>query len=288
MVGPSLGRAEVRERPWGWVGCPVPLGTGRFYGSVPLVAGWFCRAETLVGWWFSGTVPVIAGRFYGAIPLVVGRFRGAVPTRGLVRPAVPIRGLARPAVSLLFEFRVGRQGVLFLRAVARRPAVVAVAVLPPGATLGGGVAVLLRPAAATLSPGLAVQNAVQEAVVIAPVVAGAAVGRAQRTVAVPRAPPPLLWGGAAPAPAFIVVLLLATETARGAAAAVVPVIVPVPGLPSANVRAAVRAGKLLQLVQRAGASSAAQRLPLQVLGARIPPASHQSKQPRLRKSLYNT
>lgn len=171
---------------------------------------------------------------------------------GRIHSAVPLHHGVGPSVSLRLQLAVRGQWVVLLWTVARRPAVVTVAAFPPGAAFGRGVAVLVHPGGASPRPGLALQGAVEEGIVVASAVKRAVGG----SVAVPRVPPLLRERrGAAAAP---VVLLVPVGTPGWA---VVPLVGPVSGLRPPASRA-VGTGEVLQLVQGACAPPSAQRLPL--------------------------
>lgn len=180
---------------------------------------------------------------------------------GRIYSAVPLPHVIGPSVCL--QLAVRGQRVVLLWTVARRPTVVAVAAFSPRAAFGWGVAVLVHPGGASPRPGLALQGAVEERIVVSPAVLGTAGG----SVAVPCVPPLLHERrGAAAAP--VVVLVPVGPPGR----AVVPLIGPV-SLVCSPASGAVGTCKVLQLVQGACAPPSAQRLPLQVLRAAVPPAN---------------
>lgn len=191
-----------------------------------------------------------------------GRISSPVSFRsGRIYGAISLRHGIRPSVSLCLQLAVRGQRVVLLWTVARRAAVVTVAAFPPGAAFGWGVAVLVHPGGASPRPGFALQGAVEERIVVSPAVRRTAGG----SVAVPRVPPLLHErGGAAAAP---VVVLVPVGTPGWA---VVPLVGPV-SLVRPPASGTVGTCKVLQLVQGACAPPSAQRLPLQVLRAAVPP-----------------
>lgn len=191
-----------------------------------------------------------------------GRLSSPVSFRsGRVYGAVSLRHGIGSSVSLCLQLAVWGKRVVLLWTVARRPAVVTVAAFAPGAAFGWGVAVLVHPGGASACPGFALQGAVEQRVVVSPAVRSTAGG----SVAVPRVPPLLHERrGAAAAP----VLFLVPVGTPGRA------VVPLVGLVSlvhTPASGAVGTRKVLQLVQGACAPPSAQRLPLQVLRAAVPP-----------------